>query len=86
MRLYFFPRRQVADMAKEKLKAHVDEATCCGCSLCVVNCPFDCLEISLPKKRGDIRTYAYLLKPEHCTGCKLCLKACPVDAITMMPV
>lgn len=70
-------------MSKEKQKAEIDAAICCGCSLCVVTCPFECLAISEPRRRGDIHTYAHLAKPEKCIGCRLCLNICPIDAIRM---
>lgn len=72
-------------MAKNNQIVKIDEAECCGCSLCVVNCPFECLRISDPKEHGDIHTVAVLVKPEKCVGCRLCEKACPIDAITMVP-
>lgn len=71
-------------MSKAKHIVKVDENSCCGCSLCVVNCPFECLAISQPKERGDIHTFAILVKPEKCVGCGLCEKACPIDAISMV--
>jgi Fe-S-cluster-containing hydrogenase component 2 len=76
----------VDEMTKKKQKAKIDETVCCGCSLCVVNCPFGCLEISTPKERGDIHTVAVLVQPEKCVGCQLCERACPIDAITMVPI
>ncbi len=64
-----------------KENPYIDKRICVGCSLCVVNCPADCLEIEGPEYHGDIETKAYLSAPEKCIGCKLCAKACPIDAI-----
>jgi formate hydrogenlyase subunit 6/NADH:ubiquinone oxidoreductase subunit I len=76
----------VVDVKRVKLLAVIDEKTCAGCSLCIVNCPVGCIKISQPKKHGDINTFAYLFKPETCIGCKMCQKVCPIDAITMMEI
>ena len=64
-----------------KEKPYIDKGTCVGCSLCVENCPTDCLAIEGPEYHGDIETKAYLSEPDKCIGCKLCAKACPIDAI-----
>lgn len=64
-----------------KVKPYIDRNTCAGCSLCVENCPADCLSIESPGFHGDINTIAVLDNPDKCIGCKLCAKACPVDAI-----
>lgn len=64
-----------------KEKPYIDKSICAGCSLCVVNCPADCLEIEGPEYHGDIETKAFLSQPDKCIGCKLCAKACPIDAI-----
>ena len=73
-------------MAKAKQIVKIDEGICCGCSLCVVNCPFGCLTISAPKKRGDIHTYAVVEHAEKCVGCGICAKECPIDAMEMVAV
>ena len=65
-----------------KEKPYIDKGTCVGCSLCVENCPTDCLAIEGPEYHGDIETKAYLSDPDKCIGCKLCEKACPIDAIS----
>lgn len=71
-------------MAKKKQRVKINEEICCGCSLCVVNCPFGCLEITNPTEHGDIHTIAAVVEPEKCVSCGLCEKACPIDAITMI--
>ena len=62
-------------------KPYIDRERCVGCSLCVENCPVDCLTIEDPDFHGDINTAAVLTLPEKCIGCKICEKACPNGAI-----
>ncbi len=69
--------------AKKRKYPVIDRSTCAGCSVCVENCPMDCLQIELPKHRGEIRTIARLTAPEHCVGCGICAKHCPIRAIEM---
>lgn len=68
---------------KEKKKPLIDPHTCAGCSVCVENCPMECLKIEDAKYHGDIHTIAYLEKEEACIGCGICSKVCPIRAITM---
>lgn len=67
----------------EKKKPFIDADACAGCSVCVENCPMDCLKIEGPKYHGDIHTIAYLAKKELCIGCGICANSCPIRAITM---
>ena len=57
--------------------AHVVEADCIGCTLCIAACPVDAI-IGAQK-----RMHAVL--PSLCSGCELCVPACPVDCIRMEP-
>lgn len=68
---------------KEKKIPMIDSKTCAGCSVCVENCPVDCLLIEPPKFHGDIRTIAVLAEKEACLGCGMCAKVCPIQAIIM---
>ena len=68
---------------KEKKRPWIDPKECAGCSVCVENCPMDCLVIEGPKFHGDIHTIAILLHEEASIGCGLCEKACPIRAIEM---
>lgn len=70
----------------EKKKPWIDATTCAGCSVCVENCPMDCLEIEAPKFHGDITTIASLKEGSTCIGCGICAKVCPIRAITMKGV
>lgn len=62
-------------------KPSIDKHLCVGCSICVQNCPANCLEIEGPKFHGDINTIAMLARPADCIDCKICAKVCPIDAI-----
>ena len=65
-------------------KPYVNRAICAGCSVCVSNCPKNCLELSEIKQHGDIRVFAQLKADADCIGCGICSKACPIDAISMV--
>lgn len=60
----------------------ISRRICAGCSVCVENCPKNCLEIEGPKFHGDIDTVAILVRDEDCIDCRICAKVCPVDAIS----
>ncbi len=68
-------------MRKKKMP-YIHEETCAGCSVCVENCPMDCLSIEAPKFHGDIHTVAGL-DDTRCIGCGICAKVCPIEAIDM---
>lgn len=71
-------------MGKTKKQMPVVNAkTCVGCSVCVENCPMNCLAIENPKFHGDIDTIAYLKNPVSCIGCGICAKVCPIESICM---
>ena len=56
--------------------AHIDEATCIGCTLCISACPVDAI-IGAPRRMHGVLTAA-------CTGCELCVAPCPMDCIAMI--
>ena len=60
----------------------IDEKECAGCSVCVENCPMDCIAVEPPKFHGDIRTVARA-DTKKCIGCGICAKVCPIRAIEM---
>lgn len=74
----------VKEAKKDWAKPVVNTATCAGCSVCVVNCPKQCLEITGPAFHGDIRTVAALTRPEDCIACGKCADACPIRAIKLV--
>ena len=74
---------QVARVPKKDWQHPVFDTSCAGCSLCVINCPKHCLEISQPAYHGDIFTKAVLIRPDDCIGCGLCVAACPIEAVVL---
>ena len=68
---------------KVKDKPYIDAVTCAGCSVCIENCPMDCLALSRPAYHGDIHTYAYMQDNAKCISCGICAKVCPINVITM---
>lgn len=57
--------------------AHIDEAACIGCTLCIAACPVDAIVGAQKRMHGVLAAL--------CSGCELCLPACPVDCIDMVP-
>ena len=75
----------VAKVPREQWKKpRIDPALCAACSVCVENCPKECLAISDPKYHGDITMVALLRAPDDCVGCGICADRCPVGAITLV--
>ena len=68
---------------KTEWKKPYIKQSCAGCSVCVENCPQNCLEISPPAYHGDINTKAQLKDEKACIGCGICKDVCPIDAIAM---
>jgi formate hydrogenlyase subunit 6/NADH:ubiquinone oxidoreductase subunit I len=65
------------------LKPSVDSNACSACSMCVDICTFNCLKITYPKFKGDLKVYASLEKSKDCVGCGLCAGICPLNVIKM---
>ena len=74
----------VKESKKDWAKPAFNLSTCAGCSVCVANCPKQCLEITGPAFHGDIRTVAALVRPEDCIACGKCADACPIRAIKLV--
>ena len=56
---------------------------CMACGVCVLACPFGCIELSESEVDRYGKTYPRLDHGEECTGCRICMKACPLDCIRM---
>lgn len=76
--------RRLKKMARVKLLPYIDVIDCAGCGICIESCPKDCLVLTKPKYRGDIRTVAQQSDKDACIGCGICAKICPIEAITMV--
>ncbi len=59
----------------EPVRAKIDEEKCCGCKLCVANCPYQAIDYDEEKKVSVVH-------PELCKGCGTCAAGCPSGAAT----
>jgi electron transport complex protein RnfB len=57
--------------------AVIEEATCIGCTKCILACPVDAIVGTSKRMHTVIASW--------CTGCELCLPPCPVDCIVLVP-
>ncbi len=67
----------------DKKIPEVDYKHCMACRVCIIACPFSCLDAvktDNPGKKG----FPELVKAESCTGCGICAQACPVEVIRMV--
>jgi electron transport complex protein RnfB len=71
------PLNPVHGVAGPRLLAHIDEAWCIGCTLCLAACPTDAIV--------GANKHMHTVIDAACTGCELCLPVCPVDCIDMLP-
>ena len=69
--------------ARPKLVPVFDFKICMACGVCVMACPFSCIELSEGGVDRYGKMYPRLDFPDTCTGCKICMNACPLDCIRM---
>lgn len=55
-----------------------------ACRVCVIACPFGCLDMTRTGVDRYGKVYPEMVKPESCTGCGICARECPVDVIVMV--
>ncbi|CAN5656923.1 hypothetical protein BH23GEM9_BH23GEM9_36200 [soil metagenome] len=64
--------------------AAVNERTCTGCEQCVLDCPYDAIEmITRSDDRPELVAH---VKTDLCTSCGVCIGSCPPMAISAMGV
>jgi heterodisulfide reductase subunit A len=63
-------------ISAEGIVSHVDEDVCYGCSICVLNCPYNAVELDEETQKAKVITAL-------CKGCGVCGATCPKHAITM---
>ncbi len=63
-------------VAPSGFQAHVDEALCTGCELCLDRCQFDALSVVDGCCKVD---------EQRCFGCGLCITACADEALSLVP-
>ena len=76
-------KKEIPAKAPAKKKPSIDSAQCAGCSVCIENCPMDCLALSRPTHHRDIHTFAYIIQGSTCIGCGICANVCPIKIIVM---
>jgi ferredoxin len=59
----------------------IDPGRCTGCTLCVVDCPYDALEM-VPREDGEYRQIAVLIS-DRCVSCGICIGSCSDDAMSV---
>ena len=62
------------DISSWMVKINKDK--CKGCALCIIYCPFGCLELSSDLNKKGAR-YARIKKGIQCKGCGRCYLICP---------
>ena len=70
-------------MAKMKGAIIINTERCKGCSLCVVACPLNIIQLA--DKMVNRRGYRYVeqTNQDACTGCTSCAIVCPDGCITV---
>lgn len=73
-------------MAKMKGAIVVNTERCKGCSLCVVACPLNLIQLA--DKKVNLRGYRFVeqVNTEACTGCTSCAIVCPDGCISVYRV
>ena len=69
-------------MAKVKGSVIVDTERCKGCSLCVVSCPSDVLELASEVNNKGYN-FVMVKNQDECIGCANCGYVCPDGCLTV---
>ena len=68
---------------KKVYKVVIDELRCKGCSLCVVSCPAEKLEMSDKYNKKGLH-FVRVKETGRCTGCGFCYLMCPDLAVEVL--
>lgn len=60
----------------DPLTPSVDATACTGCELCMLDCPYDAIEMTTAGERSVAR-----IDEGRCVGCGICIGSCAFDAI-----
>ncbi len=66
-----------------KGKPVVNYKKCMACGVCVVACPFSCLDLVRTDLDNYRKAYPELISPDTCTSCGICERECPEETITL---
>jgi len=61
------------ELTHDPIVAEVDENVCCGCKLCISQCPYDARIFD--EEKGIV-----IVNEVLCEGCGACIAACPSGA------
>jgi heterodisulfide reductase subunit A len=65
-----------SEIKAEGIVSQVDEELCFGCGICVLNCPYNAVELDEETQKAKVLSAL-------CKGCGVCGATCPKHAITM---
>ncbi|MEN8235119.1 MAG: hydrogenase iron-sulfur subunit [Actinomycetota bacterium] len=60
----------------------IDPDRCTGCTLCVVDCPYNALEM-IPRDDDTKYRQVVRLVPDRCVSCGVCIGSCSDDALSL---
>lgn len=66
-----------------KKRPEFDYSTCISCGMCVQECPFSVLSMTLEGKQGKYRNVFPEITGNGCVGCGRCSNICPMGVIAM---
>lgn len=79
----FYPEERMVMPERTRGFLTNDLATCIVCSMCVKECPIDCISLQLIKgaDKKNVLT-SYVINMGRCMHCGLCVEICPPKSLT----